>query len=275
MRSLILLGLAFLPAILPAPAQAVVLGEVSRDPDGVRSSVVRVESTRGELCSGVLIAPDLVLTAAHCMTDRAAYRVTVVDRGFRQRTLRVAAVAMHPEFVPGTTPRTQPGIDLAMLKLEAPLGADFTPLPPARAGSVGRGELVKLAGFGITADGRPRTARTLRQAHLVSLGTLRVANRVLVVADGETMAETTGAGACRGDSGGPILRQSGFGGYQLLGIVSWSSGAFDTRVRSACGGFTAVTPVAEHIGWIQAGSVGLENQVAAMRGPRQTDWMGR
>src|SRR5688572_8637091 len=88
-------------ALLPTAAAAIVNGAASRDPDGPRSSVVRVESSAGELCSGAVIAPDLVLTAAHCVLERANYRVVAVDRRFRPRTVRAVAAAMHPAFVPG------------------------------------------------------------------------------------------------------------------------------------------------------------------------------
>jgi len=87
---------------------------------------------------------------------------------------------------------------------------------------------------------------------LVSLGPVEVSNRVLIVADRTNLAETTGAGACRGDSGGPALA-GGPGGYRLFGIISWSSGALRTREPRACGGLTAVTPVADHIGWVMEG----------------------
>lgn len=259
-----------------APAHAVVGGAVARDPNGVRQSVVRVESSRGELCSGVLIAPDLVLTAAHCVLQRAAYRVIAVDSAFRQRGVMAVAAALHPAFVPGTTPRTQPGVDLALLKLSQPLGPDFVPLDPRTAAPVGPGEAVELAGFGATAESAQGTARVLRQTQLVSLGTLQVANRVLVVADSQRLAATSGAGACRGDSGGPILR-----GRQLLGIVSWSSGALRARVKTACGGFTAVTPVAEHASWIAARTNDFQRStpaeaIARPRAPSNAaDWVGR
>ena len=63
----------------------------------------------------------------------------------------------------------------------------------------------------------------------LALGTLQVANQVLVVVDGERLAERPGAGACRGDSGGPVFRGGGAGGYQLVGIICWSSGAIERR----------------------------------------------
>jgi hypothetical protein len=243
-------------ALLATPAEAVVRGKVTRDPNGTRGSVVQVESSRGELCSGVVIGPDLVLTAAHCVLERATYRVVAVDRRFRRHAIPATAAAMHPAFVAGTTPRTQPGVDLAILKLAQPLGRDFVPIDPRGAARIGKGQPVALAGFGVAGEGQKGTARVLRETRLVNLGTLQVANRVMVVADQQRLAQVTGAGACRGDSGGPILA-GGAGGYRLLGIVSWSSGAVTSTVPSACGGLTAVTPIAEHAGWIAEGADAL------------------
>jgi secreted trypsin-like serine protease len=256
MRALPPIALAVF-ALVATPAWAVLQGATSRDPDGLRRSVVSIESSTGELCSGVIVGHDLVLTAAHCMTDRAAYRVMALSRAFKQQRFNVAALAVHPTFVPGTTPRTQPGIDLAILKLDRPLGPDFLPLNPSQAGRIDVGDGVTIAGFGVLTERAKRTARTLRQTNLVSLGPIEVANRVLIVADSNRLAETTGAGACRGDSGGPILAATQ-SGYLLYGITSWSSGPLRSRERSACGGLTAVTPVVEHIGWIASNMRYLE-----------------
>lgn len=274
------LALSALFILAAFPALAITGGRVVRDPNGLRRSVVQIESSRGELCSGAVIAPDLVLTAAHCVLQRAAYRIIVVDRRFRRFAVRAVAAAMHPDFVPGTTPRTQPGVDLAIIKLSEPLGPEFQPLDPGDATEVEPGQYVDLAGFGLTSERRRGSARVLREARLVSLGTLQVANRVLVMADEDHLAETAGSGACRGDSGGPILGED-HGNYRLLGIVSWSSGALHARVRTACGGLTAVTPVAEHGRWIARRSADLQRFTTAQAIARPTaqtgayDWMTR
>lgn len=261
MRALPTLALAVL-TLMATPAWAILQGAASRDSNGLRRSVVSIESSDGELCSGVIVGPDLVLTAAHCMTDRAAYRVTALNRAFRQQRFNVAAVAIHPTFVPGTTPRTQPGTDLAIVKLDRPLGPDFLPLNPAQAGRIEVGDDVTIAGYGVLSERARRTARTLRQTNLVSLGPIEVRNRVLIVVDRARLAETAGAGACRGDSGGPILAATQ-SGYLLYGITSWSSGPLRSSRPSACGGLTAVTPVADHLGWIVASMRGLDSFAGA------------
>lgn len=236
------------------PALAVVGGAPSRSIDGARSWTLRVETSRGELCSGAAIAPELVLTAAHCLMGGGAVRIVSLDARFRPREHGVAVVLPHPSFVPGTTPRTQPGTDLALIRLAAPLPRDITPL--TLGGGLWQGETVALAGFGLGNENNNKTARQLREATLVNAGTYTTANTVKVAVDTERRGEQPGAGACRGDSGGPVLRGSARS-RDLVGIVSWSSGPLNSRVRRICGGFTAITPIGDHREWISQASAQL------------------
>ena len=48
---------------------------------------VMVLSSNGGVCSAVVLAPDAVLTAAHCVMERAAYRVVATSRAFRPQRL--------------------------------------------------------------------------------------------------------------------------------------------------------------------------------------------
>ncbi|MGO4704527.1 trypsin-like serine protease [Microvirga sp. 2MCAF38] len=233
-----------------SPAHAVIGGTADRDPDGLRQSVVWIENSSGELCTGALVRADLVLTAAHCMMDHASYRVIGVNRAFKPEKRRVTAAAIHPSFEPGTAPRKQPGVDLAVLKLERPLGKQFKPFDLSKPPQVDAGAMVTLAGFGVLGENRKHTARLLRQTSLISLGPADSSNKILIITDRDRLAQTTGLGACRGDSGGPVLAATQQG-YQLLGTVSWSSGALRSPPSAACGGLTAVTPMADNLPWIE------------------------
>ena len=81
-------------ALQAAPAEAVVGGVKSRSADGVRASTLRIETSRGELCSGAVISSELILTAAHCLMTGGAVRVISLDRRFRSRTqaFRLASI---------------------------------------------------------------------------------------------------------------------------------------------------------------------------------------
>lgn len=262
LRSSFALALSFAAALVVQPAAAVVGGVASRDAYGSRAWTVRVETSRGELCSGAVIAPEIVLTAAHCLMGGGSISVVSLDPRFRPRRQMVVAVLPHPSFVPGTTPRTQPGTDLALLRLAQPLPRDIEPL--TLGGGLWQGETVTMAGFGLSSENNKRTARRLRETQLVNAGNYTTQNTVKVAVDVEARGETPGAGACRGDSGGPVLRGS-TRSRDLVGIVSWSSGPLNTRARRICGGFTAITPVSEYRSWISQGSARLLSLGAEVR----------
>ena len=245
----------FLAVSAAQPALAVVGGVDSRDALGARASTVRVETSRGELCTGAVIAPEIVLTAAHCLMGGGSISVVSLDTRFRARRQMVVAVLPHPSFVPGTTPRTQPGTDLALLRLAQPLPRDIEPL--TLGSGLWQGETITMAGYGLSAENNKRTARRLRETQLVNAGNYTTQNTVKVAVDAENRGETPGAGACRGDSGGPVLRGSGTRSRDLVGIVSWSSGPLKTQARRICGGFTAITPVSDYRGWIAEGTARL------------------
>ncbi len=258
--------LAAMFCIAASPANAVVGGAVVRASDQARRWTVKIESSKGELCSGVVIQPRLVLTAAHCVLGGGRLSVTYLDDQLRRRNVRAANVVAHESFLAGRTPSTQPGIDLAMIRLAEPLPATIQPV--TLGGSLGAGERVSIAGFGLGQEGRRQSARTLRQSDLTSAGSYTSGNSVVVAVDSRNLGQAPGAGACKGDSGGPIMR-GGATSTELVGIVSWSSGPASQRVRSVCGGFTAITPVADHSWWISRTASALASMPEENTQPRR------
>src|SRR5688572_20253147 len=95
--------------VMLAPAAAIVGGAPPAD-ESVARHVVMVSGSAG-VCSGVAIAPDLVLTAAHCTVRSGNFKLAAPD-GKRLTARNVAVAVAHPQFAP-----REDAPDVALVKL--------------------------------------------------------------------------------------------------------------------------------------------------------------
>lgn len=236
-------ALACLLTLAP-PAAAMVGGAPAVDSSDFRSEVM-ILSGRGNLCTGIVLAQDLVLTAAHCIEPGLTYRLYELDAERKPVFRELAKTVVHPQFSKKTFDANRATADVALIKLAAPLPAKFAPaaLEPKRA-RVAVGESFYVIGYGVTAPRDNRSAAVLRRADLVATGV--PGNLQLRLFDPATKGETPGLGACTGDSGGPVFEDKP-GGPVIVGVVSWSTGPNGT---AGCGGMTGVTPLTLYRDWI-------------------------
>jgi secreted trypsin-like serine protease len=213
-------------------------------PPGAWPDVVAVLA-RDAMCSGTLIAPDVVLTAGHCIdTDPVEVVVGSVDLAKPDGTaIRVKKAIAYPDW--------EHTYDVGVLVLED--DAPAAPRAIARACTAKEhlvsGAKVRVVGFGLTRkDGTGDNTR-LHQALLPvddASCTQDPACETAVAPDGEFTAGGGGVDACFGDSGGPIYVTTTHG-PALIGVVSRGG----TEVGEPCGGGGVYVRADAVVPWIE------------------------
>lgn len=239
-----ILQISVAAVLLGASPAAAIVGGAAPASEGAARSVVTIVGSRGNFCSGALIAPKLVLSAAHCVQPGADYRIVEYDRDHKPQLKTVRRVAVHPAFNMAAIGAHRATADVALLELETPtrggaaavLGVPQTPLNP--------GNPFTIAGIGVTVRGDGKSGGVVRSAPLVATG--KPGTLQIRLVDPATQRGAPGLGGCTGDSGGPAFEQQQAGPV-LVGVISWSTGP---NVSDGCGGITGITPLTLYRDWI-------------------------
>lgn len=235
--------LAFAALLLAMPAKAIVGGGTPQS-DGIAQSVITIVGSRGNFCSGSLIAPRLVLTAAHCVPGGADYKIIAYGSDGKPQLQNIRGIAVHPGFNLQAIQAHRATADVALLQLDIPLkGKSSAQLAAALTPMVPGARLV-IAGVGVSVPGDGKSGGTTRVAALVVTG--RPGSLQVRLVDPLTNGVRDGIGACTGDSGGPVVEDRPTGPV-IVGVISWSTGS---NGSAGCGGLTGVTPLSLYREWI-------------------------
>lgn len=228
---------AALGLCMAGPAAAIVQG---RPDAGLSRHALMVLNDRGGFCTASLIAPTVLLTAAHCVTGANAYRVHYKDGSGQPVMLEPARVAVHPGYDAGAVKGRRRSIDMALVRLSAPLPG-FVPIGLSGSGRPGPGARLTVAGYGLGTEGAPTSGGQFRTAELGVIEPFGPSSILVWLTDPATGRNASGSGACQGDSGGPILDGGG-----VVAVTVWAEGVGKAR----CGALTQGLLVAPQRTWI-------------------------
>lgn len=244
----------------PTAKQSIIGGEAGSIADLPSLAFIEAADPRDGIfsCTGTVIAPRVILTAAHCaenlegggFTPASDYLVVTGVDDLRQvnhrDALRVESTHVFPEFDPGNLHG-----DAAILVLASPTAA--TPIPLATSADAALyegGATVRLAGWGLTNGRQPNSAPKQLQT------------TTTVVQDPATCKRRTRrfnsdyspafqlctqnppdykSGGCHGDSGGPVIAQRADGSAVEIGVVSTGGPLCSTKLPNV---FTRVDRLA-------------------------------
>ncbi len=209
-------------ALVPSPVTADEVEIVTGIPDRERDpAVVAIDIAGNALCTGALVAPNIVLTARHCVArtvERIACPASSPQVGEQRspQSLHILVgddAQLAREVARGRAIVTPRGwslcdADIALIVLDRDV-TGIDPLPVRRHG-VAVGDHVRAVGYGRAGDGQPAGTKLLRD-HV----------KVLDTSDNEFIV---GEATCQGDSGGPAIDEAT---GEIVGVVSRGGPACD------------------------------------------------
>ncbi|HEU4706096.1 MAG TPA: serine protease [Solirubrobacterales bacterium] len=207
--------------------------------------VQAIESKKhGFSCTGTVVAPRIVLTAAHCVEDVEKGTITptrdyAVSTGVADPTkagpeniFHIVATHVFPGFDPGVLHG-----DAAILVLDRPTTAPVLPMAGAAdAALYAGGAEVRLTGWGLTSARAKEAPANLRTTTMLVQTSQTCRQKVkpfyrpyLPAAQVCVLAADRKSGGCFGDSGGPAIGQRPDGTPVQLGVTSTGGPACSTK----------------------------------------------
>lgn len=215
-------------------------------------------------CSGVLIAPRLVLTAGHCL-----YGARKVTARIGSEEIAAENWLVNPSWSAGLPARDWDSridasngdtyVDLAVLLLQRE-SKNARPIKLTQEPSLSDGDALTTYGYA--------RGKMLEPLYAIDMSNASFVRRLS--AHGPFKFYASGGSAwCQGDSGGPVTRYED-GSEKLVGIVGLGLGAIDHDPSSAialrwggaarvpkCGAYAYVQDVRLHSDWIARATASL------------------
>jgi len=226
------------------------------------------------MCSGTILTPTVLVSAAHCFSDDwsdDSWYVRVGDNFITRKdpseqTFQVELIMKHSKFFPLSSPRGDGRHDIALLQIRLRHGKSIQfseyvrpACLPQQGTSLTRwvSDHCEIAGWGMQEYNNTASYPDSIRAARIKVGGVSFSSCDFLYGRNVKRTGKFCAGgrvdACQEDSGSPLMCSHN-GRYQLVGVVSSGKG---------CGVYPGLyTDVAKYTNWILTSLAQLENEVA-------------
>jgi hypothetical protein len=232
------------------------------------------------MCSGTLISPLVVLTAAHCVYGRkpAELRFTLTHdvRHAPVAFVKAIEVRVHPAYRP-SNPGNAAVADLALVKLASTDygGTPKTFFAMSDPASYEAGMAVSAVGYGFNPDGSGGYRRSRGMKFQNAVSGVSISGKVIPDAVLQFTRGEFGDITCAGDSGGALLGNVA-GEFNLVGVIGQGTveknkltkladGNLDTSPVAVCRAkfLSHATSLGEFREWLKTNNAELTKPVPA------------
>ncbi len=193
-------GAGCVPPATDGEQQAPIVGGTTDTGDPAVVLMINGDLNGGyvSLCSGEVISPHVILTAAHCTDLKPPYNVYLGDdiNRVQPSDLIPATATANPMYVKNSQ---DDNYDVGVLVLSTPVPSTITPLPfnVTTDPSTLVGQSIRMVGYGSTGSTSPSDT---------SSGTKRTVSTILSKVQTRMLEFDDGShNTCEGDSGGPAF----------------------------------------------------------------------
>lgn len=220
---------------LTSPSHAIVGAD--SDASAFKSQLVMVLREGGGVCSGVVVSPQVVLTAAHCVgASPSSVRIHFKNDDGSPALVTPKNIVRHPDYRSDAIQTRTRSVDLALVHLSQALPETFVAAKLSDAVPL-TGTPLFVAGFGVTVEGAMESIGQLKGAVLKTIMPYGVSTLFIWAQS----PDQTSKGACQGDSGGAI-----YSGDNVVAITSWSTGVQNKK----CGKLTQGILLKDQKHWV-------------------------